>query len=88
MAIMKMYSVKDEKVNTFGVPFCQPNDVQASRMLSRAVNDKDLQLSMYPEDFSLYQIAIFDDEDGKVTANQPKLICSAISLKKLAEKND
>jgi len=83
--ITNMYAIRDNQVGTYNNPFCQQNDVLATRGFRTAVNDNTIQLVMYPEVFDLYQIARYDTESGKISAIEPKFISSGVSLKNLQE---
>jgi hypothetical protein len=79
----KIYSVRDNKVDAYGVPFFVDSDVQALRELHVAVNDNRIQLSIFPEDFDLYELGSFNEQTGKIdTLVVPKFITGAVSLKK------
>jgi len=86
-----LYGIKDDKVHAFtGKLFEARNDQEASRMLHAAVNDDKIQLSMYPEDFSLWRIGTYDDETGilKQGKDEPRHVCGAISLKNIQKKEE
>jgi len=86
---MKLYAIKDNKVGIYHHPRVYVNQMEATRMLHTAVNDPQIQLSMYPEDFDLYEIGEMDEKTGKIDQkdDQPKHVVSAVSLKKLEAKN-
>jgi len=86
---MNLYAIKDNKVGIFHHPRVYVNNMEASRMLHTAVNDPQIQLSLYPEDFDLYEIGEMDEKTGKLSQSEecPKHIVSAVSLKKLEVKN-
>lgn len=86
----KLYGIKDDKVGAFsGKLFEARNDQEAARMLHAAVNDNQVQLSVYPEDFSLWYIASYDDASGIMMdqgKSSPRFVVGAIALKNIAEK--
>lgn len=87
---MNLYSIKDNKVGTFSKPFSAINNAEATRMLHTACNDPQVQLSMYPEDFDLYNVGTFQENIGTLkmaSESGPEFVVSAISLKKLEVKN-
>jgi len=88
--LVKLYSVKDEKSHLFGQIFPAKSDSDASRMLAIAVQDKNVQIGMFPEDFALYEVGLFDDEIGSftsITTNPPRFVCGAVSFVKLGGNN-
>jgi len=89
MSTLKMFAIRDNKVSAYGRPFCEQNEILASRALSVAVKDTATQLSHFPEDFDLYLLGEFDDISGVLTPETPpKFVVGAVSLKKLAESRD
>jgi hypothetical protein len=84
---LSLYSVRDNKVSAYGKPFPEANNIQATRGLQIAVNTKEIQLSIFPEDFDLYKVGVFDDQTGEITTQKPEFIISAVSLVKKEEKN-
>ena len=60
----KTYSVYDEKAKAFLPPFVLPEQGQAIRAFSDCVNNKKHQFGMHPSDYTLFQIAAWDDADG------------------------
>lgn len=63
--IYKVFAVFDRKIATYNSPFCVPHLGLAHRSFEDAVNDTSTQLNKYPSDFSLWQVATFDDETAK-----------------------
>jgi len=85
MARLNVYSIRDNKVSSFGTPFFSVSDVTATRSLIRAIGDSQLQLSMFAEDFDLYTFGSYNDSDGSFDLlKQPKFVVSAVSLKQIA----
>jgi hypothetical protein len=60
----RMYSIKDVKADSFSVPVSFKNDSEASRALCQHVLDKSLQMSLFPEDYTLFYVGIFDEDTG------------------------
>lgn len=57
-------SVYDLKAAVFSNPFYAPNVPVAKRDFAYAVTDQSTGISRNPEDYSLFQVATFDDESG------------------------
>lgn len=80
---MYVYSLFDEKSQTYGTPFFQLADGQATRSLQELVKDSQSLVSKYPEDFILYNIAEFDEVTGLITPKPNPaegFICRASAL--------
>lgn len=77
---MNMYSVYDETAKVYGQVFLQMSDDVAKRTLSFAVNTKEHNYGMFPEDFSLFKVGVFDDQDGTITPDDT-LVCVLAELK-------
>jgi hypothetical protein len=66
--IQNVYSIKDAKSNTFANPFYSVNHNTAIRSFNQAAADPNTTISQYPEDFSLYHLGTYNDENGKLEA--------------------
>lgn len=76
-------SVFDSKAAIFSNPFYSVNVAVASRDFAQGCKDPASALSANPEDFSLYQVATFDDDSGMfVPTVPPAFIVSASAVLK------
>ncbi|AXH77822.1 MAG: nonstructural protein [Microviridae sp.] len=57
-----LYSVYDSKAKAYSNPFTSVNQQIAIRDFTQAVRDENSQLNKFPEDFTLVELAEFDDE--------------------------
>lgn len=64
------YAVYDRKAEMFSPPFLEVKDGTAIRAIQDAIASKDHPFAKYPEDFSLHQLGVFDDETGVITPNE------------------
>ena len=71
---MKIYSVYDDKAQVWTQPFFQMNDAVAQRSISNAANQEGHNFNMNPEDYALYCIGEFNDEDGTIVSTNTKLL--------------
>lgn len=81
--ITKVFSVFDSKLATFGRPWFQMTDAAALREFADAVNDgsnPNNQWHSHPEDFSLYLVGQFDDQQGELIPCAPSSLVTASSL--------
>ena len=71
----KLYSVYDSVAETWGKPFPMKNKGEAIRGFAQAVNDKQTQLNLHPEDYTLFEIGEWDDDRGIITIYDAKVSC-------------
>lgn len=80
---IKVFSVFDSKLASFGRPWYEMTEASAVRVFSDAVNDStnaNNQWYKHPEDFSLYLLGEFDDSSGEITSERPLSLVTASSL--------
>lgn len=91
---MKMYSIYDRKANCYHLPFFAPDKFTASRNFARMVNDTQVQISMFPEDFDLFEMGEFEgsmeiagDHTKLFSIHEaPQFICGAVGFKNMQQK--
>lgn len=80
----KLFCVRDQKIGSFAEPFSSPTADAAMRALKQAVEAQTSDVGRYPEDFDLYEIAVFNPESGTLEAySQPKHLTSALAFKRV-----
>lgn len=80
---VQVYSVYDTKAEAFGQPFFMQADGIAVRAFIEACNNKDGEFIKYPNDFTLYNIGMYDDSTGAIFSNKPEeLLTAAQALSK------
>lgn len=62
------FSVYDSKARVFSTPFFALTKEVALRIFMEGANDPQLQLCKHAEDFTLFHIGVFDDEQGMLEA--------------------
>ncbi|AXH75077.1 MAG: nonstructural protein [Microviridae sp.] len=62
--IKYLYSIYDNKAKAFSNPFTSVNDHTAVRDFQRAATDPNSDICRFPEDYTLFQIASFNDENA------------------------
>lgn len=78
--IMKIFSVRDAKVEAFLQPFFSPTLGAAIRSLMEAVNDPGHQFAKNVGDYSLFELGEFDDAGGLIVpAGQGPVHCVTCS---------
>lgn len=82
MALLKVYSVHDKKVERYLQPFFCPHVGDALRAFERDCVNKETILHTHPEDFELHEVATFDEKKGIFEAlPKPVVIISAEAAK-------
>ena len=80
--IHKMYAVYDEKAGAFLPPFFLHSDGLAVRSFTEAVNDNTHQFNKHAEDFTLFRLGTFSDDDGTIVSeSSPVSLGLAITFK-------
>lgn len=78
--ILKMYSVYDRKTEIHHPPaFCH-NTGHALRFFTDVFTSPDNVFGKHAEDYQIFEIGTFNDEDAKLTACTPHLITSGAEL--------
>lgn len=83
--MLKIFSVYDEKGQTFNTPFVQLQIGQALRGFQDAVGNPESSISKHPEDYHLYHIGEFDEFSARIESfPEPRLLArgSEYSVKK------
>lgn len=80
---IKLFSVFDQKALAFMPPFFAVRTEQAMRSFTECANDAQHAFSRSPQDYTLYELGVFDDETALIT-NLPQPLClgRAVQLKK------
>lgn len=79
--ILKVYSIRDEKAETFGSPFYQATHGLAERSFRQVVSDEKTNVNKFPEDYDLWYLGEFDSKTGKFDALEtPQHQLKAIQL--------
>jgi hypothetical protein len=65
MVPLRLYSIYDSKAEQFSPPQVYHNDMLALRAFEGIVNDDNMLIKKYPEDFSLYYVGNLGDIDGR-----------------------
>lgn len=84
-----MFTVYDQKADAHLPPFILPNIAMAERIFTECAGSDDHQFGRNPEDYTLLQIAEFDDENAELILTTPqKVILTALQAQSLAEKKN
>lgn len=82
-----VFAVYDNAVKAFMTPFIQQSQGQAIRGFMDACDDEKTNLSRHPEDYTLFQIATYDDANGRYeNLDTPEALGTALKFKSLKNK--
>ena len=68
--IHKMFTVYDSKAQTYTPPFFDHAEGRALRTFADCCNDYGHQFGKHPEDYTLFDCGIFDDDTGTITQDK------------------
>ena len=68
--IHKIYSVYDSKAESYTPPFFQHQEAMALRTFGDCCNDEGHTFGKHPEDYTLFNLGIWDDSNGTITQDQ------------------
>lgn len=66
-----VYCIYDSAAKAFLPPFHLPRDEMATRAFSDCVNSPTHNFHAHSEDYTLYKVAVFDDQTGEYTNSDP-----------------
>lgn len=77
---LKAYSIRDQKTGIFHCPFFKTTEPEALRDFAMLVNDGKSRVHSFPEDFDLYFLGTYDDNEGKFQAlDTPNHLMKAVN---------
>lgn len=81
--MLKVYTVWDSASDAFLQPFYTQSKGQAIRSFTDAANDSGHQFCKHPEDFTLFELGEFNEQDAKFVLHpSPVSIGLAVEFKK------
>ena len=66
----KLFTIYDSKAEAHGLPFGQKTTGLAIRMFEQAVNDEQSSISRHPADYTLFEIAEYNECLGKIDVHK------------------
>lgn len=83
-----IYSTKDVKMGEFVTVFIHRNEVEMRRGLEATIATGKTHLSLYPQDFEIYQIGEVDQQTGRIIVPaSPVFVCSVVQALQDMERN-
>lgn len=80
--LLHAYCVFDSKAEAYMAPFFFQTNGQAIRAFSDLANNKSSTVAQHPEDFTLFSIGFFNDEDGSLEPEVHHSLGTAIEYQK------
>lgn len=80
----QIFAIFDTKAEYFNQPFFMNTIPEAIRAFTDLVNDDKTRISEHPEDYILYNVGKFDDQDGAITppeTEKPQAITTGMEVK-------
>jgi hypothetical protein len=79
---IKMFNIYDQKAKSFLQPFFMQNNSLAVRAITDLANDPEHSFCRHAEDYTLYELGTFDDQDCSFDLHDaPLTICLINTLK-------
>ncbi len=86
--LMQIYSIYDTAVGAYMRPFVSQADGDATRAFSDLIGDAEHPVGRHPEDYSLFRLGGFNDQDGKVIGDGPECLCTGMEMIALKRNSD
>lgn len=82
MSELQIYTVRDTAAEAYMIPFFSHNDATAQRTMADCVAEPGHQFNRNPEDFQLFHIGTYSQDDGMVVQSPPKFIRQLVELRR------
>lgn len=73
-----IYAVRDAQTEVYGTPIFQLTEGQARRSFEAAITNPGDPMSKNPEDYALFEMGVYDDQDGTLTPLQPRQLYTGL----------
>lgn len=77
---IRIYSVHDQKAEAYLQPFFATTDGQATRTFSDYVQDPQTTFGKHPEDYTLFMIGTFNDQNSEIEKITPLSLGNGIEF--------
>lgn len=77
---MKFYAIFDDATAAYMRPFLMQSDGQAMRMFLDECKKSDSPIAAHPEDYSLFRVGSWNDQDAGIEAQNPTCLARAHEL--------
>lgn len=72
--LQRIYAIHDVKVKAYAVPFFMRTNEEAIRAFSAECKNEKSKFYAHPEDYSLVQIGVWDEEAGLIEGVSPTIL--------------
>lgn len=80
--MMKVFTIRDSKAECYYQPFFKRSHGEAERDFTALVRDPKSSISQFPDDFDLYYLGEYDDQNGTFAPlDTPQHVLKAINVK-------
>lgn len=88
MMLMQFYSIFDTAAGVYLRPFVSQADGEATRMFSDLCTDGDHPVGRHPEDYSLFRLGSFNDQNAIIDGHSPECLCTGLEMVALQRNDD
>lgn len=74
---VNIYSIYDSQLQSYAAPFFSPTNGSALRAFADHVNERGTAANKHPEDFTLWHLGSFNDQEGSISPTKPNRIGTA-----------
>ncbi len=85
--LVHVYSFFDTAAAAYMRPFVAGQDGEATRVFSDLVSNREHPIGQHPEDYSIFRIGSFNDQNGALTVEPPECLCTGLELRALETKD-
>jgi hypothetical protein len=78
--ILRMYTIQDSVAKVYNTPFFCKTDGEALRNFKDLANDRQTTVGQHPEDYALYSIGAFDQNEGEVVPIEHTKLATALAM--------
>ena len=83
---LKIYSIFDTASGMYFRPFFMQSDGQAARAFKDLSTDLEHDVGKHPEDYTLFCLGEWDDNNGEIIAEDPRRLATALEMVALHRK--
>ncbi len=83
--LMHVYSFFDTASGAYMRPFVAQADGEATRVFDDLVADREHPMGKHPEDYSIFRVGSFNDQNGALTVEPPECLVTGMELRSRRE---
>ncbi len=78
---LNIYSIFDTASGLYSRPFFDGADASATRAFQDLVSDPEHPVGKHPEDYSIFRVGLWDDNNGLLTNEANECLATALEIK-------